>query len=123
METIERKIENVIDAAVLQGVNSFLSGYNSPLHPIINTVIDKNKGAIQTKMESYLTHIIADEEFDRVAGEQIKKMAAKLLVAKFNGEMEKRINDLRSDSAFRAKMTIAIDDLVKEHLEQLKLSK
>jgi hypothetical protein len=41
-------------------------------------------------------------------------MLAKVLIQRFGGEMEKQVNVLKSDPTTRARITLAIEEIVKQ---------
>jgi hypothetical protein len=109
----DQLFENAIRDAVREGVKSKFSGYNSPLDAIFKASIDAHSGKIRQLFEDAIATCITDQEFRETIATEVRRSLAKLLVRRFGGELEKQVNVLKRDPATRARLTLAIEEIVK----------
>jgi hypothetical protein len=84
----------------------------NPLKLMIDSAVEKQRGELQTLLDNAMRLAVCDHGFrDHVIAECNKKLA-KCLISKMEGEIEKRANEMRADSAFRARLTLVITDIV-----------
>lgn len=114
--SIEDQISNAIKDGIREGVKSKLGGYQSPLDKVIGEILTKYDGMIRTLLGGAIESAMGDEEFREQIRTQIRHKLASTLVARFGGEMEKQVNVLKSDPTTRARITLAIEQIVKERL-------
>ena len=55
---------------------------------------------------------VGDEAFREEIKSSTRKVLAKTLVARFGGEIEKQVNALKSDPTTRARIVLAIEEIV-----------
>ena len=108
----DKLLENAIYDGVREAVKSKLAGYNSPLEKLLEQAIAKHAPSIQALLCESLQSCIGDESFKQEIRDATRKILAKTLVARFGGELEKQVNTLKSDPATRARIVVAIEDIV-----------
>lgn len=101
-----------IQEGLRKGIVSQLQGYNSPLSKLIETQLAERSGAIKALMESSIQSAVGDPLFVEEIQAAVRTTLAKTLVQKFGGELEKQINALKSDPTTRARITLAIEEIV-----------
>lgn len=110
---IEENVISTVHSAITEVIKAKLSGYNSPLDKIIaDSVADKTTSIRFLLDEAIGGALVGD--FREALKDACTRKLAKVLISKMEGEIEKRANDLRADPEFRARLTIAITDVVKE---------
>jgi hypothetical protein len=57
---------------------------------------------------------LGDEQFRANIAEQARHLLAKQLIQMFSGELEKAVNQLKSDPATRARIVLAIEQIVSQ---------
>jgi len=108
--------DDVFTAAIREGLQkgivSQLSGYNSSLSKLIEEQLKERSGAIKTLLESSIQSAVGDPVFVEEIKAAVRTTLAKTLVQKFGGELEKQVNALKSDPTTRARITLAIEEIV-----------
>jgi hypothetical protein len=110
--------EEQLKRAVLDGLRDAVktrmgNGYNSPIDTVLNAALaDQGAG-----LKALLIECISGALGDQTVRDQIKAgvnaQLARLLIQKFGGELEKQVNTLKSDPATRARITLAIEDIIR----------
>ena len=72
-------------------------GYNSPLGPIINEVVQEHRDELKAIVDQCLTSTIGDKEFKTVIRHEFKHKVAKSLVGKLEGAVEKAAEAFRRE--------------------------
>lgn len=111
----EKLLENAIRDGVREAVKSrFTSSYQNPIEPLIASALAKHAPALTAMLTEAIGSCLGDTAFREQVAESVRGLLAKQLVQKFGGELEKQVNQLKSDPATRAKITLAITDIVRE---------
>ena len=113
MDINEQLVRSVQDG-IREGVKAKLVGYNSPLDKILNDCIAKHDAQLRTMLSDAITSAVGDEQFREKIRSEVRHKLATLLVQRFGGELEKQVNVLKSDPTTRARITLAIEGIVKE---------
>jgi hypothetical protein len=113
--TLENTVFDIVKNAIGEHLNKQLvESYRSPLDPFLNAAIARNAPAITALYENAVAEAIGKADLRPALVEAFNHKLARLLVSRFEGEIEKRANEMRSDPTFRAKVTLAIEAAVKE---------
>lgn len=107
-------LENFLKDALREAVKSKFSGYNSPLDKLIVEAIAKHSSSLTELLESSVAACVASDEFRMNIADAVNKSLAKTLIQRFGGEVEKQVNALKSDPTTRARITLAIEQIVKD---------
>jgi len=111
---IQEEVEKAIRQALADGVRSRLTGsYNNPLDKIISDSLAPSGGQFRVLLEESITGAINDPEFRESIRAAVRSTLAKTLVQRFGGELEKQVNALKSDPITRARITLALEEIVK----------
>lgn len=111
---VEQLFENAIRDGLRDGIKSKLSSsYGNPLDKMIEECLKAKGEQFREMMTNALQSCIGDPEFQASIRESVRHVLAKTLVARFGGELEKQVNTLKSDPATRARITLAIEEIVK----------
>lgn len=106
-------LEQAVFSGVVAGVKDKLAAYNSPLDCIMERSLVANQAAIEKLLSDAVLACVGDTTFRAEIAIAVRERLAKTLVQRFGGELEKRVNELKSNPATRARITLAIDDIVK----------
>lgn len=111
----EKLLLNAIKDGLREGVKDRMTkSYGSnPFDAAINETLKAHDGAVRTLITEAMNSAIGDEAFRASMKEQIRSILAKTLVQRFGGELEQQVNKLKSDPATRARITLAIEEIVK----------
>lgn len=118
-ELTMKSLEEQIIAAVTQGVGQAInwriqSPYGeSPLNKLIDQVVIERLPKIRSLIEEVVDGAITADFRNEIKDACTHKLA-RVLVSKMEGEFEKRATELRGSPEFRAKVTLAIDNVIKE---------
>ena len=110
----ETELVNCIRDGIRTGVADKLKGYSSPLDKLINAAIEKHSTDFRKLMDDAIASCLKDAAFRESIAGSVRHTLAKTLVARFGGEMEKQVNALKSDPMTRARITLAIEEIVKQ---------
>ena len=105
---------NALRDGIREGIKSKMSSsYNNPLDKLIEVSIAKHGESFRLLLEESLKSCLGDNEFREQIAVAVRHTLAKTLVARFGGELEKQVNTLKSDPTTRARITLAIEEIVK----------
>lgn len=110
----EREILNGLNDGIQKAIKEQLSGYNSPLTKMIESVMNNNRDSIIGKMDSALKAVIENPEFESVLKEEFNRKVAKTLLSGLEGTVEKAANAFKQDPTIRAKMVMAIQAIIEK---------
>jgi hypothetical protein len=113
---LEINPEQILLDAIKQGmaaaVKEKLNGYHSPVASLIEETVKSHRHEIQSLLDDAIKSCVGDAEFREDIKSQTRKGLAKTLVARFGGEIEKQVNALKSDPTTRARIVMAIEEIV-----------
>lgn len=116
-EALANAIRDGVREGVREGVKSRLSAqYGNQLDKVIAEAVASSASGFTALLETSLDACVGDEEFRKQIAESVRAVLAKTLVRRFGGELEKQVNQLKSHPITRARITVAIEEIVKERL-------
>jgi hypothetical protein len=68
---------------------------------------------MRTLLVEGIKSALSDESFRDQIKAALRTKLAKVLIERFGGELEKQVNTLKSDPATRARITLAIEEIIK----------
>jgi hypothetical protein len=105
---------DAVEQGIREGIKSKLtSGYNSPLDKLLNDCLAQHNEHLRGLINTALTQAFDDERFRQQVIDGVSHKLGTLLVARFGGELERQVNALKSDPTTRARITLAIESIVK----------
>jgi hypothetical protein len=107
-------LKNAIKDGLREAIKSKLTGYDSPLDKLIAACVDKHSVEFRGLLEGAIASCVGDAAFREEIASAVRHMLAKVLIQRFGGEMEKQVNVLKSDPTTRARITLAIEEIVKQ---------
>lgn len=114
---LEKELKQVIQSGLHAAIASKLGGYNSPLDAVLKDVFARYDGEIRTLLVNSIQSAMTDEDFRQRIADAVRSKLAKTLIDRFGGELEKQVNALKSDPTTRAKITLAIEEVVKSQVK------
>ena len=110
----DKLLERAITDGLREGVKQRLgSSYSNPLDGLVKNALEKHSGAFTKLLEESIGSCITDSQFRSDISSAVRSNLAKTLVQRFGGEIEKQVNVLKSDPTTRARITLAIEEIVK----------
>lgn len=111
---INQEIDTAIREGLRDGVKKRLAdGYGSPLDKVLAEVLLANGSKFRTLIDECVATAVNDETFRESIRSAVRASLAKTLVQRFGGELEKQINALKSDPTTRARIVLALEEIVK----------
>lgn len=110
---VDKTLKHAIMDGIRDGVKSKLTGYQSPLDGLIDSALKAHSNDFRVMLESSIQSCVDDPEFRDQVASAVRGQLAKTLIQRFGGEMEKQVNVLKSDPTTRARITLAIEEIVK----------
>ncbi len=110
---LENELLQAVRNGIASGVADKLKGYNSPLEKLLADIINSQSPKIRDLLTEAISSAVGDEEFRENIKTSTRAKLASILVQRFGGELEKQVNALKSDPATRARITLAIEEIVK----------
>lgn len=107
-------VADVVREALMSKVGKVLDNYNSPLDKIIHNVIAEHEVELSGIIRQALTLSLKDKQFVANVNQEFKHKVAKVLVGKLEGTVEKAADKLRADPTLRARMIVAIEEMIKD---------
>jgi hypothetical protein len=112
MKDLEKEILDKVKDSIAEAISSSLVGYNSPLSILSKKVIDDNFDDIYGIMNKAFKSVIRTEEFEKTILQEFEHKVAKMLVGQMSGHVEKAVNNIRQDPRLKAKMILAIENII-----------
>ena len=113
-DAIIRQLEQAVHDGVMKAVHeTLLKSYNNPIGDMVKAAVENKSAGLSGLLDEALQGCVADDEFRREVKTGVRIQLGKLLVQRFGGELEKQVNELKSNPTTRAKITLAIDEIVK----------
>jgi len=113
---MEELIVNTAKRAIKEAIIKNLTDYNSPFNKMVKDVISNHEDDFKSLLDDEVTNLLNAKDFKIALKDALHHKLAKTLVSKIGGELEKRVNELKQDATTRAKITLAIDKVIKESL-------
>ena len=114
MIELEKQILQEAQKAIGEAIKTNLTGYHSSFNKLINEVVESHKEELRAVIDENFSKVIKSEEFKTSVNNAFNHSIARMLVSKLEGSVEKAVNTLRSDPTIRAKMVLAIENIVTE---------
>ena len=110
----DKLIEHALTDGIREGIKTRLNrDYNNPLDEMIKSAIADKGNEFRQLLDDAMRSCLGDNQFRQDIATSVRSVLAKTLVQRFGGELEKQVNVLKSDPATRARITIAIEDIIK----------
>ncbi len=105
---------NALRDGLRTAVADKLKGYQSPLDEMIKRSIENHRTKFQSMLDDAIGKCVNDNQFRSHIADAVNSNLAKTLIQRFGGDVEKQVNALKSDPTTRARITLAIEQIVKD---------
>lgn len=110
----EDKFLKAAEHAIYESITKMLaSDYRSPVVDAVKSVAEKHQDKVNNLVESAFLGAIESEAFKASVNQAMSDKLARNLVSGLGGEIERRVNELKADPVTRAKITLALTEIVK----------
>jgi len=111
----DKLLFDAIRDGLRDGIKEKLSkSYNNPLDALLTASIEKHGVLLRQVLDDSLAACLKDANFKEDIASGVRHKLASVLISRFGGELEKQVNVLKSDPTTRARITLAIEAIVKE---------
>lgn len=109
----DKIILDSIREGLRDGIKGKLTNYNSTLSKTVDDAIEQNKPALTTLVSDAVKTALSETSFRESVIDAVRSQMSKTLISKIGGEIEKQVNALKSDPTTRARITLALDEIVR----------
>ena len=120
---LERDILQTAQNSISKAVETVLVGYDSPLTKLVKIVVEQNSSELRQIISDSFSSVIKKEEFKKSILDAFSHKVARTIISNNEGLFDKVSNELKQDSVFKAKMSIAVANVVEECLNQKRENK
>tara|TARA_R110002049_G_scaffold225946_7_gene397920 strand:+ start:2238 stop:2594 length:357 start_codon:yes stop_codon:yes gene_type:complete len=103
-----------VEKALEKCIVDSMSSYNSPLNLAVKDALSDHKDQLHLMASESVSELVNSYDFKDLMQSEIKRKLAKVLISQYGGEIEKTVAKLKQDPTSRAKMTLAIDNVMDE---------
>ncbi len=116
---LEKQIAEAARVAVIKSVADTLTdGYQNPLKELVASVVAARADSLSAIVGRGLDAVLDSGDFADAVEEAIRSKLARTLVGQLGGEIEQRINDLKSRPDTRARLTLALGKMIDEFAKE-----
>jgi len=109
--TLAKELLDAVKAGLHAAVKDKLSSaYNNPLQKALEGVVEHHAPLLRQLLTETIATALGDGEFRKAVQDALRTKLAKVLVERFGGELERQVNQLKSDPATRARITLAVEE-------------
>lgn len=109
----EDKFLKAAEHAIYESITKMLaSDYRSPIVDIVKETAEKHKDKLSELVESAFLGAIESDQLKQSVNQAMSDKLARNLVSGLGGEIERRVNELKADPVTRAKITLALTEIV-----------
>ena len=116
--SLEQDILTTAQQSIQKAISESLGKYDSPMIKLVNTVISEHSVELKELISSSFSQVIRAEDFKQSIISAFSHKVAKTIISNNDGLFDKVSNDLKQDSIFKAKMSIAVSNVVEECLKE-----
>lgn len=109
---LEKQIAQQTQTAVQKAIHETLVAYNSPMRKLADRVVEENSDEIHGVMNKAFKSVIRTKAFEDTILEEFERKVAKMLVGQLSGQVEKAVSKIKQDPTLKAKMILAIEDII-----------
>lgn len=110
----DKMIERAMQDAIRDGVKQALTGHNSVLGGLLSKGIANHESSFHELINQCFGDSLKNEEFRETVKSEVRRALAKSLISRFGGEIERQVNALKRDPITRARITTAIDTVIRD---------
>lgn len=120
MNELEKEIVKQVKASIADWISKMLvDQYNSPLRQLVSDVFAEQRSNVEKIMQSVLGEVLNSKEFKVTVKEEFQRKIAKNLVGYLEWTVEKAANELKANPIMKAKMILAIENIINENQSNL----
>ena len=113
---LEQDILKVAQQSIQEAIGKSMTGYQSPLTKLVESVINEHSSEMRKIISDSFSQVIRTDEFKQSIVHAFSHKVAKSIISNNDGLFDKVSNELKQDSVFKAKMSLAVSNVVEECL-------
>jgi hypothetical protein len=118
---LESDILATAQEAISKSIMAVLVNYDSPLNKLVKVVIENHNQELKTLINDAFTSVIRTEEFKQSIVSAFSHKISRTIISNNDGLFDKVSNELKQDQIFKAKMSLAVANVVEECLKNKNL--
>lgn len=112
---LEEEILNATKTILINGIKS-LDGFNNPTKSIVNSVIKEYEPSISILFKDAIEKTIRSDNFKEELQKLISQRIVRELVSQSESSVARIVQKMKQDETFKAKLTLAVDNIVAEFI-------
>jgi CHASE3 domain sensor protein len=113
----EQDILSTTQTAISSAISKVLcDDYNSPLKKLVNIVVDEHSYELKQIISESFSQVIKTDDFKKSIVNAFSHKVSRAIISNNDGLFDKVSNELKQDSIFKAKMSLAVANVVEECL-------
>ena len=112
MDRLEQEVIKQISLTVAGSIQKVLTGYSSPLIPLVNRAVAEREAEINALIGSYVDKALLNLAESSEIEIAIRDKFARMMVSKIGGSLESRFNKLRSQGQMKDRIDAGLEKLV-----------
>jgi hypothetical protein len=120
MTNLEKDILQAAQQAIGKSIQESLSRFDSPLVKLVHTVVAEHNTELKQLITDSFQTVIRTEEFKASIINAFSHKVARTIISNNDGMFDKVSNELKQDSVFKVKMSLAVATVVEEVLNERK---
>jgi len=113
----DRRILSQVNKALGEAITTELTGYQKPLSKIVERVIADHSTEIYNLVNDEFVTLLTAGDFRVELKTALNAKLARVLIQRMGGELESKVNELKSNPQTNALITLAITDVVAKLLQ------
>src|SRR5690242_8754733 len=105
---VDQLLSNAVRDGIRDGIQKRLTDGYGAMSKLFDGALEARSSEIRKVLDDALKSCLNDDEFRQTVAASVRSKLAGILVQRFGGELEKQVNQLKSDPATRARITLAI---------------
>jgi len=114
--TMEQDILRSAQLAIVETITKVMGNYDSPLTKLVKLVVEENSTELRKIISDSFTQVIRTDDFKTSIVSAFSHKVARTIISNNDGLFDKVSNDLKQDQIFKAKMALAVANVVEECL-------
>ena len=110
---LEEEILNATKTILINGIKS-LDGFNNPTKSLVNSVIKEYEPSISLLFKDAIEKTICSDNFKEELQKLISQRIVRELVSQSESSIARIVQKMKQDETFRARLTLAVDNIVTE---------
>jgi hypothetical protein len=117
---LEQDILRTTQLAIDKSIQTVLTAYDSPLNKLVKSVVDENSMELRKIISDSFSQVIKTDDFKQSIISGFAHKVARTIISNNDGLFDKVSNELKQDSIFKSKMSLAVANVVEECLQNKK---